>query len=106
MLVLFPTNLFYLANENFKKGDFGNYGHVLLDNVVVATNVDELSTPIEPDSNFITNWIFLPVSVSKPRAMAHTTRIQYLIIFSLMMSIRRSFHVYVPILEGLQANPM
>ena len=64
MLVLFTPNLFYLANENFKKGDFGNYGHVLLDNVVVATNVDELSIPVEPDGNFVANW----GSVSRKRS--------------------------------------
>lgn len=44
------------SNEVFKKGDFGNYGHVLLDNVVIATSVDELSTPVELNGNFVTNW--------------------------------------------------
>ena len=44
------------SNAKFKKGDFGNYGHVLLDNVVIATSVDELSTPVELNGNFVTNW--------------------------------------------------
>ena len=64
VLVFFTPNLFYLANENFKKGGFGSYDHVLVDNVVVVTSVDELSIHVEPDGNFVVNW----GSVSRKRS--------------------------------------
>ena len=44
--------------------------------------------------------------LSEHWGMVNTTRIQCLIIFFLMMLIRRLFHVYVPIPEDLQATPM
>jgi len=42
----------------FKKGDFGNYGHVLLDNVVIATELNDFINPwaVSPDSNYVTTW--------------------------------------------------
>jgi len=44
------------SNKNFTKGDFGNYGHVLLDNVVVSTKEEDASTPVDPNGNLVTNW--------------------------------------------------
>ena len=43
---------------NFKKGDFGHYGFVLLDNVVVATEPDDFKNPfaISPSGNLVTRW--------------------------------------------------
>ena len=46
------------TNGNFDKGDFGNYGYVLLDNVVVATELDDFINPfaVSPKDNLVTAW--------------------------------------------------
>jgi hypothetical protein len=46
------------SNGEFKKGDFGNYGHVLLDNVVVATKLSDFSNPwdVSPENSIVTTW--------------------------------------------------
>ena len=46
------------SQGEFKKGDFGNYGWVLLDNVVVATTLNDFINPwaVSPDNNYITTW--------------------------------------------------
>ena len=46
------------SQGEFKKGDFGNYGHVLLDNVVIATELNDFINPwaVSPDNNYVTTW--------------------------------------------------
>ena len=46
------------SHNEFKKGDFGNYGWVLLDNVVVATELADFSNPwaISPANSLSTSW--------------------------------------------------
>ena len=44
------------SNKNFTKGDFGNYGHVLIDNVVSSTEEGEGATSVNPNGNLVTNW--------------------------------------------------
>jgi len=46
------------TQDEFKKGDFGNYGWVLLDNVVIATELDDFINPwaVSPDNNYVTTW--------------------------------------------------
>ena len=46
------------SQGEFKKGDFGNYGWVLLDNVVVATTLNDFINPwaVSPDNNYVTTW--------------------------------------------------
>ena len=46
------------SQGEFKKGDFGNYGHVLLDNVVIATTLNDFINPwaVSPDNNYVTTW--------------------------------------------------
>jgi len=46
------------SQGEFKKGDFGNYGWVLLDNVVIATTLNEFINPwvVSPDNNYVTTW--------------------------------------------------
>lgn len=45
-------------NKNFNKGDFGNYGFVLLDNVVVATDLADFKNPfaVSPNGNLVMTW--------------------------------------------------
>ena len=46
------------SHGEFKKGDFGNYGWVLLDNVVVATKPSDFSNPwaVSPENSLLTTW--------------------------------------------------
>ena len=46
------------SQGEFKKGDFGNYGWVLLDNVVIATTLADFINPwaVSPDNNYVTTW--------------------------------------------------
>ncbi len=46
------------SQGEFKKGDFGNYGWVLLDNVVVATELADFSNPwaVSPKNSLSTTW--------------------------------------------------
>ena len=46
------------SQDEFKKGDFGNYGWVLLDNVIVATKPGDFSNPwaVSPENSLSTTW--------------------------------------------------
>ena len=44
------------SNKNFTKGDFGNYGHVLMDNVIISTEESDATTPVNAKGNLVTNW--------------------------------------------------